>query len=272
MTLTVHKDLVQGTEEWLTVRRGIVTASIVGNLITTRRLTAADYECPACSAPANDPCLSKTKPGAVIKTMHPERAETARTSKSPLIFETASNDISRGITLLLASERITGWTEPTFMNAAMERGIADEPIARDIYSEHYAPVTEVGFMTEDKWGFYLGYSPDGLVGETGLIEIKSRAPKAQVATVLAGHPPAENMAQLQAGLLVSGREWLDYISFAGGMHMYVKRIYPDPRWFEAIINAVRSFENNAREMIALYQDAVIGLQPTERRLELEMVI
>lgn len=272
MTLTIIPNLVQGSDEWHDARRGIVTASIVGNLVTTRRLTAADYECPACSAPANDPCLSKTKPGAAIKAMHSERAETARTSKSPLIFETASNDISRGITLLLASERITGWTEPTFMNDAMARGVADEPVARGIYSEHYEPVTEVGFMIEDKWGFPLGYSPDGLVGETGLIEIKSRAPKAQLATVLAGHPPAENMAQLQAGLLVSGREWLDYISFAGGMHMYVKRIYPDPRWFEAIINATRAFEENAREMIAIYQDSVIGLRPTERTFELGLVI
>jgi hypothetical protein len=272
MTLTVHTDLVQGSDEWHDVRRGIVTASTVGNLITTRRLAALDYDCPDCGAPSNDPCRSKVKQGAVIKTLHPERAEVARRSPSPLIFETASNDLSRSLTLMLTAERITGWTEPTFMNDAMARGVADEPVARGIYSEHYAPVTEVGFMIEDKWGFPLGYSPDGLVGETGLIEIKSRAPKAQLATVLAGHPPAENMAQLQAGLLVSGREWLDYISFAGGMHMFVKRIYPDPRWFEAIINAVRAFENNAREMIAIYQDAVAGLQPTERTLELGLVI
>lgn len=272
MTLTVHKDLLQGTDEWFDVRRGIVTASTVGNLITMKRLTAGDYACPDCGAPAADPCRSKTKPGAVIKTFHPDRAETARKSKSPLVFETASTDLSRSLTLLLVAERITGWTEPTFMNDAMARAVADEPVARSIYNEHYAPVTEVGFMIEDKWGFPLGYSPDGLVGEVGLIEVKSRAPKGQVATVLAGHPPAENMAQLQAGLLVSGRKWIDYISFSGGMHMYVKRVYPDPRWFEAIVNAVSAFESNAREMISLYQDAVSGLQPTNRTRELGMVI
>ncbi len=272
MTLTVHKDLVQGTEEWLTVRRGIVTASIVGNLVTTRRLTAADYECPACEAPANDPCRSKTKPGAVIKTMHPERAETARTSKSPLIFETASNDISRGITLLLASERITGWTEPTFMNDAMARGVEDEPKARAVYAEHYAPVDEVGFMIEDRFGFRIGYSPDGLVGADGLIEIKSRSPKAQLATILADVPPAENIPQLQAGLLVSGRKWLDYISYAAGMPMFVKRVYPDKRWFDAITNAVATFEANAQEMVAIYQDAITNLHPTERTIDHGLVI
>lgn len=272
MTLTIIPNLIQGSDEWHAARRGIVTASVVGNLITTSRLTAADYDCPDCGAVAKDPCQSKVKKGAVIKTLHTGRAEVARRSPSPIVFETASNDISRSLTLVLAAERITGWTEPTFMNAAMERGVADEPIARDIYSEHYAPVSEVGFMVEDKWGFPLGYSPDGLVGETGLIEIKSRAPKAQLATVLAGHPPAETMAQLQCGLLVSGREWLDYISFAGGMPMYVKRVYPDQRWFEAIINAVRAFEDNAREMIAIYQDAVAGLQPTERTFDQDILV
>ena len=73
MTLTVHKDLLQGTDEWFDVRRGIVTASTVGNLITMKRLTAGDYACPDCGAPAADPCRSKTKQGAVIKTFHPDR-------------------------------------------------------------------------------------------------------------------------------------------------------------------------------------------------------
>lgn len=272
MTLIVHKDLLQGTDEWHDVRRGIVTASTVGNLIATRRLTAGDYDCPDCGAPANDPCRSKTKQGAVIKTFHPDRAETARKSKSPLVFETASNDLSRSLTLLLVAERITGWTEFTFTNFAMERGIEDEPKARAKYSEHYAPVTEVGFMTEDKWGFTLGYSPDGLVGEEGLIEIKSRSPKAQLATILADVPPAENMPQLQAGLMVSGRKWLDYVSYAGGMPLFVKRVYPEPRWFDAITNAVTAFEANAREMLALYADATVNLHPTERTIDHGLVI
>lgn len=272
MTLTVHTDLVQGTDEWFDVRRGIVTASTVGNLITTSRLTAADYDCPDCGAIAKDPCQSKVKKGAVIKTLHPGRAEVARRSPSPIVFETASNDISRGLTLVLAAERITGWTEESFVNDAMWRGIEDEPKARAKYAEHYAPVTEVGFMTEDRWGFRIGYSPDGLVGDDGLIEIKSRSPKAQLATILADTPPAENMPQLQAGLLVSGRQWLDYVSYAGGMPLYVKRVYPDPKWFEAITNAVAAFEANAAEMVRIYDEATINLHPTERTIAHGLVI
>lgn len=216
MTLTVHPNLVQGSDEWYAQRRGIVTASVVGKLITE-------------------------------KTIKP-----------------AANPESRGLTMLLAAERITGWTEPTFINDDMWRGISDEPIARDKYSEHYAPVTEAGFMTEDKWGFQIGYSPDGLVGDDGLIEVKSRRAKGHLATILAGHPPIENMAQLQCGLLVSGREWIDYISWSGGMPMWVHRVKPDQKWFAAIIEAVGAFEENVKEMRRLYGDAVTGLHPTER--------
>ena len=166
--------------------------------------------------------------------------------------------------MTIVAERITGWTEEVYVSNDMFRGNMDEPIARDLYSRYYERVAEVGFMTEDKWGFTLGFSPDGLVGSDGLIEVKSRKPKAQLATILADEVPLANVAQCQAGLLVSGREWLDYVSFAGGMPLYVKRIYPDPRWFEAIIAAVETFEQTAAEMVATYAERTVGFPLTER--------
>jgi len=223
VTLKIHPELIQGSPEWLEQRRGLVTASVVGKLIT-----------------------------AGVKV--------------------ADNNESRGLTTLLTAERITGWSDPTFISDDMLRGIDDEPIARDVYAEHRAPVQEVGFMTEDRWGFTIGYSPDGLVGDVGLIEIKSRRSKMQLATILADTIPAENMAQLQCGLLVSGREWIDYVSFCGGMPLYVKRVWPDEKWFDAITEAVATFEKNAAEMIGNYQSSVVGLPMTERTIEMEMVI
>ncbi|RDI13489.1 YqaJ-like recombinase protein [Rhodococcus sp. AG1013] len=271
-TLTELPSLVQGTDEWHDQRRGIVTASVVGNLIATRSLSAIDYDCPSCDAQANDPCRSKVKAGATIKTLHSERAEVARRSRSSIVFETASNDTSRSVTALLVAERITNWTDPTYISDDMLRGIEDEPRARDIYAEHFAPVRETGIMIRDDNGVRIGYSPDGLVGDDGLIEVKSRRQKKQVETVISGHPPAENMAQLQCGLLVSGRKWIDYISYSGGMHLWVKRVYPDQRWFDAITAAVHAFEENAAEMIRLYEESVVGLPLTERIIEMEMVV
>jgi hypothetical protein len=183
---------------------------------------------------------------------------------TPSTLKPASNDESRGLTALLVAERITDWTDPTWLNNDMIRGINDEPLAREKYSEHYAPVTTVGFMVRDDWGFPIGYSPDGLVGDEGLIEVKSRRQKKHLQTILADAAPPENMAQLQAGLLVSGRKWIDYVSYCGGMPMYVKRVLPDRDWHEAIVTAVNSFEEYAAEMESHYLRAVDGLPMTER--------
>lgn len=126
MTLTVHPELIQGSEEWLTARRGIITASTVGQLIATGKLGAIDFPCTACGSDAFDPCCSKVN-GKPIKTLHPERVEYAR-QNAVTIIEPAVNDTSRGLTMLLASERITGWTEPTYVSDDMIRGMAGEPM------------------------------------------------------------------------------------------------------------------------------------------------
>jgi hypothetical protein len=103
------------------------------------------------------------------------------------------------------------------------------------------------------------------------VEVKSRRQRIQLTTILAGGVPAEVMAQLQTGLLVSGRKWIDYISYSGGMPLYVKRVLPDPRWFRAITQAVDLFERTAAQIIADYTDATVGLPMTER-IETEMVL
>lgn len=271
-TLIELPDLEQGSEEWHAQRRGIVTASVVGQLISIGSLTAIDYDCPDCGAPANDPCRSKVKAGAIIKTLHSERTAAAAAGRSTIVFGVAKGDTARSVTTHLVAERITNWTDPTYVSDDMLRGVFDEPLARDKYAEHYAPVREIGFMIREDRGIKIGYSPDGLVGDDGLIEVKSRRQKKQVETVLSGHPPAENMAQLQTGLLVSGRKWIDYISYSGGMHLWVHRVYPDQRWFDAILAAVEAFEENAREMQRIYEESVVGFPMTERIIEQEMVI
>ena len=181
----------------------------------------------------------------------------------------ASNETSRGVTLTLAAERITGYVEYVHPSFDMQRGTEDEPVARDLYAEHFAPVEEIGFMVRDFGGFRIGYSPDGLVSTDGLIEIKSRNTKVHLKTILAGKPPTENLAQLYVGLLVSGRDYIDYCSFSPGLPFWVKRIYPDPDWFAAILTAAEAFETNVAEVIADYTHETKGLPMTERRLDIE---
>lgn len=263
MTLHILNDIPQRSEAWFEARRGIVTASAVGKLITERKLGALDFDCPACEAPANDPCRAK-RDNAPIKTLHPERSAVSSKNKTRVV-EVASNDESRALTAALVAERITGFTDPTWISNDMWRGIDDEPRARDAYAAHMGvKVEEVGFMTEDKWGFKIGLSPDGLVGDDGGIEVKSRRTGRQVQTVLAGTVPPENVAQIQCALLVSGRKWWDYVSYAGGMHLFVTRVYPNPTWQRVIVEAVKAFEANAQEMTRLYDEAVAGMPMTDR--------
>lgn len=225
MSLIEFPDVIQGSDEWHDQRRGLVTASIVGQLIT------------------------------------------------PKTLKTAANDKSRSIVAQLVAERITGYTDPTYVSDDMLRGIEDELRARELYAEVYQrPVREVGFLLRKEETWQLGYSPDGLVDDDGLIEIKAPRAKGHLSTILADEVPAEHMAQCQAGLLVSGRKWLDFISFSGGMPMWHKRIHPDPAWHEAIIAAAEQFETTAAEMTADYQAKTKGLPATERTTFMELTI
>jgi hypothetical protein len=184
----------------------------------------------------------------------------------------ADNDTSRGLALTIAAERITGWTEHVYPNFDMMRGTDEEPIARGVYEEHFAPVTEVGFMTREIGGVTIGFSPDGLVAEDGLIEIKSRKVRAQLQTVLANAVPAENMAQIQCGLLVSGRQWCDYVSFSASLPLFVFRVMPDLEMFELLANASVKFEADVADIITRYTTATKGMPATERRIEVEDLI
>lgn len=270
MSLQIYNDLEQGSDAWLAARLGMVTASTVGQLLEVTSIGAGEYDCPTCMAEPNEPCISvaKGKTGA-LKTMHPARTEAARQSGATRV-QPAVSDFSKRLTLLLVCERITGVSDfrEQYVSNDMLSGQLDEPLAREVYSGHYAEAVECGFMVRDDWGFKIGYSPDGVVGDDGLIEVKSPRAKEHLRTILADEVPDRYMPQCQTGLLVSGREWIDYLSFYGGMPLYRKRVYPDPQWAEAIINAVDAFEQTAAEMTKTYDLATRGLPATEPRIDL----
>lgn len=227
MTVTFY-DVEQRSEEWYEIRRGMLTASTVGDLIT------------------------------------------------PKTIKTASNDRTRAVVAQLAAERISGWTDPTFTSDDMFRGILHEPLARLRYAETQlpasTPVTEVGFIVRDIDGHSLGYSPDGLVGTDGLIEIKCPRAKEHVRTIAAGEAPAHYVPQCQAALLVTGRDWIDYVSFCAGLPLYVKRVTPDEQWHDAITDALHAFEAAVADITAAYELGCVGLWPTDRIIEEGIVI
>lgn len=229
MTITIHNDLVQGSDEWLRARCGLITASEVKLLLT--------------------PTLKR-----------------------------ADNDKSRAHLWELAAQRISNHVEPTYVTDDMLRGHEEEFYARQLYAEKIAPVEEVGFVTNDGFGFTLGCSPDGMVGSDGLIEIKSRRQKYQVQTIVEhwreGTPPSDYILQVQTAMLVTDRAWCDLISYSGGLPMIPMRIERDPKIGAAIIEACAAAETKIAEIIEDFFAAVEArkLHPTERRIEAEMYV
>ncbi len=160
------------------------------------------------------------------------RAGKATSSKFGAImanFGKAFGEPARAYALDLALEVVTGKrTDPGFSNSHMERGHEQEPVARMLYEEtNFVDVTNGGFFD---CGAY-GASPDGLVGDGGIVEIKSVIPKVHYATLRRGAPDPRYKWQLLGHLDCSGREWVDFISYCEAFptqrQLIVHRLYKE---------------------------------------------
>ena len=219
-----HEQIEQGSQEWLALRCGILTASEMKNIISPVKLE-----------PVKNPAH---------------------------LYE-------------LLSQRITGYVEPQYISDDMVRGMNDEIDARALYAKHYAPVKECGFITNNNIGITFGYSPDGLVGDDGLIECKSRRQKYQVETITTGTLPDEYRIQVQTGLMVSNREWCDFISYSAGLPMFVLRVFNDVEIQDKILKAAVEFENKLAALRYDYDNEVkskLYLATERKPQEQELVI
>jgi hypothetical protein len=192
----------------------------------------------------------------------------------------ASNDKERAHLYELLAQRIGKYVEPSYISDDMLRGKEDEIDARALYEKHVAPVETMGFITNDRWGFTLGFSPDGLVGDDTFIETKSRRQKYQYETIIENVVnqtiPADYLIQQQTGHLVSERPRCDFISYSGGNLAAIIRVYADAKVQNAIIEAAGAFEQRMAKKMAEYWDIVASgkyrLFPTERKIEQEMYV
>ena len=112
----------------------------------------------------------------------------------------------------------------------MEWGIEHEPNARYVYTAQTGrEVTEAGFILPDNTDAYGG-SPDGLIGDEGMLEIKCPAPETLISYHAAGELPAQYKPQVQGLLLVSGRRWLDFFVFHPELTPFLLRVTPDEKY------------------------------------------
>jgi hypothetical protein len=140
----------------------------------------------------------------------------------------AFGEPAKQLAVRIALEQITGKSqESDYTNDHMERGISEEPIARALYEdETFCDVAPGGFFTD---GGFLGCSPDGLVGEQGLIEIKSAIPSVHYARVKRQGLDPTYKWQCIGNLMLTEREWLDFISYCSGFpsdkRLFVFRVH-----------------------------------------------
>ncbi|MCK5610745.1 YqaJ viral recombinase family protein [Candidatus Pacearchaeota archaeon] len=144
--------------------------------------------------------------------------------------------------LKILAERITGELPDNWTNEHTQRGHEDEPKARGAYEFVTGnKVQEVGFIIDDE--LKAGYSPDGLVGDDGTIEIKSKLPHLHLDCLLKNKVPAEHAAQEQGGMLVSGRQWCDHVGYSRGRNLplFIKRVERDEKLIAKIRDAIVAF-------------------------------
>lgn len=113
-----------------------------------------------------------------------------------------------------------------YVTAAMRNGTIMEPEARNYYAfERGMDVEQVGFCMDDDGRF--GCSPDGMVGDDGLLELKCPQPHTQVAYLLANQLPQAYKPQVHGQLVVTGRKWVDFMSYSPGFPILLIRVEPD---------------------------------------------
>jgi len=203
----IHHQFEQGTPEWLQCRVGKITASRCKD---------------ARARLADKPEKTNQKTGEV----------TPAQRGAPSAKQT-------GYAAQVAVERIAGCPiDQGFENWQMREGHVQEPLARLAYETQTGNlVQEVGALATDDDLFL--YSPDGLVGDDGLIEIKSLFSADRICNIVGGDDISDFIDQCMFGLWLTGRKWVDLVIWAPalaniGLGMTIKRIDRDDAALEAM--------------------------------------
>lgn len=159
----------------------------------------------------------------------------------------------RNYRMKLATERITGRpVESGYTNSAMQWGVEQEPFARSAYEASKGlMVREAGFIrvTDE----YIGFSPDGLIDDDGLLEIKCPQSITHLEYLEADTCPAEYVPQIQFGLWVTKRNYCDFVSydprFPEHLQLVVHRVPRDESYIANLADEVRKFNDEVSVLV-----------------------
>lgn len=156
----------------------------------------------------------------------------------------------------LAGEIITGEPMERYGNAHMDRGHEMEAEARSLYAfMSDADPTQIGFLRNGQ----KGCSPDSLIGDAGMLEIKTKLPHLLIDCILKDDFPAEHKAQCQGALWVAEREWVDIAVYWPRMPLFVKRAYRDEEYISKLSDAIDAF--NADLAAVVDRIKAYGVEP-----------
>jgi len=148
-----------------------------------------------------------------------------------------------------AAVRITGIYKPSYTSAAMQEGTDREELSRMIYAmEREVVVDEVGFIVSDcgRWGA----SPDGLVGNDGVLELKNPEAHTHIGYLLSGKLPSAYYQQVMGEMFVTGRLWADFCSYSPKLPLFILRVYRDDLFCDKLEAALIAFCEELDEVCA----------------------
>lgn len=153
----------------------------------------------------------------------------------------------------LVLERLTGKQQEFYQNEAMQWGTDTEPQARMAYEAHTNNlVDEYGFIDHPTI-VNFGCSPDGGIGEDGLIEIKCPNSKTHLSTLLSGKAPSKYIPQMQTQMAVMNRQWCDFVSFdprlPEELQLFIVRVNRDDEYIAKLEEEVSAFLKEVDETV-----------------------
>jgi putative phage-type endonuclease len=152
----------------------------------------------------------------------------------------------------LVTERLTGKQTEIYVNQAMQHGIDTEDEARDFYVFKYNDVEEVGFINHPTIDM-AGASPDGLVGDDGLIEIKCRQPQNHTETLISNQIPSRYRLQMFWQMACTGRKWCDYVSYCPSFPEELKMVVIRLEWND---EQIKLLEDEVIKFLTEVEDTV----------------
>ena len=145
----------------------------------------------------------------------------------------------------LVCERMTQKVAESYSNSAMAWGTETEPLARAAYEVKTGYVVDqIGFVDHPTIAM-TGASPDGLVGESGMIEIKCPNTATHIETLLSGKVPTKYLTQMTWQMCCTGRHWIDFVSYdlrlPENLQLFIKRVEYDPKYAAELEQEVIKF-------------------------------